>query len=51
VVQESHRLGLFPRDTWLSLLTGAGFHAQGLTEETSEYRRPRDVFTGVRPVG
>jgi SAM-dependent methyltransferase len=51
VVQESHRLGLFPRDTWLSLLTSAGFHPQGLTEETSQYRWPRDVFTGVRPGG
>jgi hypothetical protein len=49
VVQESHRLGLFARDTWLMLLAGAGFEAQALTEHTSEDRRPRDVFTGLRP--
>jgi SAM-dependent methyltransferase len=49
VVQESHRLGLFPRDTWLRLLAGTGFEAQSLTEQTSEDRRPREVFTGRRP--
>jgi SAM-dependent methyltransferase len=48
VVQESHRLGLFPRDTWLMLLAGAGFEAQAITERTSDDRRPRDVFTGLR---
>jgi SAM-dependent methyltransferase len=49
VVQESHRLGLFPRDTWLRLLDAAGFEAQVMIEDTSDYRRPREVFTGLRP--
>ena len=48
VVHETHRLGLFSRRTWLRLLEEAGFAAQAITEETSEDRQPRELFTGRR---
>jgi SAM-dependent methyltransferase len=48
-VHETHRHGLFGRRTWLRLLEEAGFAAQALTEETSEDRHARELFTGVRP--
>ena len=49
VVHETHRLGLFGRGTWLRLLREAGFGAGTVTEETTEDRRPRELFTGQRP--
>ena len=48
-VHETHRLGLFSRRTWLRLLGEAGFAARAITEETSEDREPRELFTGQRP--
>jgi hypothetical protein len=51
VVHETHRLGLFDRGTWLRLLTEAGFEAGSVTEETTEDRQPRELFTGHRPPG
>ena len=48
-VHETHRLGLFPRGTWLRLLDAAGFQARAVTEETSEDREPRELFTGSAP--
>jgi SAM-dependent methyltransferase len=48
VVHESHRLCMFSRGTWLRLLTGAGFEAQAITEETSDDRQPRELFVGRR---
>src|SRR5262245_37740377 len=48
VVQEAHRTGLFSRQVWLGLLAGAGFHAEAITEQTSEDRTPRVMFTGHR---
>ena len=48
-VHETHRLGLFSRRTWLRLLEEAGFAARAITEETSEDREPRELFTGHRP--
>ncbi len=47
-VHESHRLGMFGQATWLRLLEAAGFQARAVTEETSEDRQPRDLFTGLR---
>jgi SAM-dependent methyltransferase len=47
-VHESHRLGMFGQATWLRLLEAAGFQARAVTEETSEDRQPRDLFTGQR---
>jgi trans-aconitate methyltransferase len=48
VVHETHRTGLFSRPVWLGLLAGAGFHAEAVTERTSEDRTPRVMFTGHR---
>ena len=48
VVHETHRTGLFRRKVWLGLLAGAGFHAEAITEQTSEDRTPRILFTGHR---
>jgi SAM-dependent methyltransferase len=52
VVPESHRLGSFRRDTWLRLLTAAGFAAQarpGLPGGTAG-RAGRVIFVGQRPM-
>ncbi len=49
VVHETHRTGLFGRDTWLALLANAGFDPSALTEQTTEERRPRELFLGRRP--
>jgi trans-aconitate methyltransferase len=49
VVHETHRLGLFGRGTWLRLLREAGFRAAAVTEETTEDRQPRELFTAGRP--
>ena len=48
VVHDTHRTGLFGRAVWLGLLAGAGFHAEAITEQTSEDRVPRLLFTGHR---
>lgn len=48
---ETHRLGLFSRDTWLRLLAEAGFDAEAVPEKTTEDREPREVFVGRRPQG
>jgi SAM-dependent methyltransferase len=50
VVHETHRTGLFPRATWLRLLSEAGFDARMVTEVTSEDRTPREVFVADRPL-
>jgi SAM-dependent methyltransferase len=49
VVHETHRTGLFGRDTWLRLLTEAGFRSEAVVEVTSEERAPREIFVGHRP--
>src|SRR5881398_3743083 len=48
VVHETHRTGLFRRKVWLGLLADAGFHAEAITERTSEDRTPRVMFIGHR---
>ncbi|MGE5293021.1 MAG: class I SAM-dependent methyltransferase [Micromonosporaceae bacterium] len=48
-VHETHRLGLFSRDTWLEVLSEAGFDAKAVTEQTAEQRTPREFFAGHRP--
>jgi methyltransferase family protein len=48
-VHETHRLGLFSRQTWLRLLAEAGFTASAQTEVTTEDRSPREAFIGRRP--
>ena len=47
-LHETHRLGLFSRETWLRCIAEAGFEAATFPEETSEDRTPRDVFVGHR---
>ena len=54
VVRERHRLGAFRRDTWLSLLAGAGFEpeagfgAGAVTGHAAAGREPRNLFIGRR---
>jgi SAM-dependent methyltransferase len=48
IVHETHRTGLFGRETWLRLLAEAGFAASAVTEETTEDRAPRELFVGRR---
>ena len=49
VAQDTHVLGLFPRETWLRVLAEAGFQPRSVAEVTSEDRLPREFFVGVRP--
>ena len=51
VVHETHHFGLFDRESWLALLTKAGFEGRAVTEVTSEDREPRQFFVGHRPAG
>lgn len=51
VVHESHRLGLFGRETWLRLLAVPGFESRVVADETSDDRMPRELFVGHRPAG
>ena len=46
---ETHRLGLFPRDTWLHLLTEAGFTASAHNELPIGDHHPRTWFVGRKP--
>jgi SAM-dependent methyltransferase len=48
---ETHRLGLFPRGTWLRLLRDVGFEPRLHRERSTEDRPPRDVFVAHRPAG
>lgn len=49
VVHDVHVFGLFPRETWLRVLTEVGFEARPVAEVTSEDRLPREFFVGRRP--
>jgi hypothetical protein len=49
VAHDTHVLGLFPRETWLRVLTEAGFRARSVAEVTQEDRLPREFFVGSRP--
>ena len=51
VAHDRHLLGLFPRETWLRVLTEAGFVARAVAEVTRENRLPREFFVGTRPQG
>ena len=50
-VSETHHCGLFSRETWLRLLTAAGFTASAHSEIAAEGERPRLWFVGVREDG
>ena len=43
---EEHRFGLFSRDTWLRLISGAGLDASAIEERTDEDREPRTMLLG-----
>lgn len=49
VSHDTHRLGLFPRGTWLHLLDAAGF-AGSITETTFEDGIRVDILVGRRPL-
>lgn len=49
VAHDTHVLGLFARDTWLRVLTDAGFTARSVAEVTADHRLPREFFVGTRP--
>ena len=48
VVDETHRLGLFSRHSWLRLLAEAGFEASSAIEPATDDRTPRELFIGRR---
>ena len=45
IEHDHHIFGLFPEDTWVSLITEAGFQPQSLTEPSTQMH----VFIGVKP--
>ena len=47
-VHETHRHGLFGRETWLRVLAETGFDARAVLEETTEDRAPRVMFLATR---
>jgi SAM-dependent methyltransferase len=47
--RDTHRTGLFSRETWLRLVADVGFEPEAVTEVTSEDRTPRTFFVGHRP--
>ena len=51
VVRESHRLGSFRRQTWLTLLADAGFSAEVAAGmfPGNDVRSPRVLFIGYKP--
>jgi SAM-dependent methyltransferase len=49
VAQDTHVLGLFPRERWIGIMTDVGFTARSVAEITTEDHRPREFFVGVRP--
>lgn len=46
---ESHRFGLFPRQTWLDVLADAGLLPVAVGEQTTEDRPPRTFFVAGLP--
>jgi SAM-dependent methyltransferase len=50
-VLDEHAFGLFPRETWLRLITEAGLEPTTLPYEHSEFdpSKPREMFAGIKP--
>jgi SAM-dependent methyltransferase len=50
-VLDEQTVGLFPRETWLRLITEAGLDPTTLPYEHSEFdpSKPREMFAGIRP--
>ena len=52
IEHDRHLLGLFPRQTWLTLLNEAGFEAQSIPFDHSEVEPgTSEVFVGRRITG
>jgi SAM-dependent methyltransferase len=49
VVHETHRWGLFPRATWISLLGEVGFVAHGVVDDDADTPRTYELFVAHRP--
>jgi trans-aconitate methyltransferase len=49
VVHETHRLGLFGHETWLSLIAVPGFEPRVVAGETAGDQLSRGLFAGRRP--
>src|ERR1039457_6749454 len=49
VVHETHRLGLFGHETWLSLIAVPGFEPRVVAGETAGDQLSRELFAGRRP--
>jgi trans-aconitate methyltransferase len=50
VVHEEHQFGLFDRQTWVEVLTAAGFQVEVKLETTEDDRPPRELFLAHRPM-
>lgn len=51
VIHDRHLMGLFPRTTWLELISSAGFEPLVVPFEHGSYSRAgHEVFLGLRPV-
>lgn len=51
LAHDTHTLGLYPRETWLRVLSDTGFEARLVAEVTTDDRLPREFFVGRRPPG
>jgi len=49
VAHDRHVEGLFPRETWMALLAGAGFEPEQVTVRHSDPEVEVEVFVGRRP--
>jgi hypothetical protein len=49
LVEDRHRLGLFPRSAWLDALSSAGLAAGVVPFDHSEVDYTLDVFVGRAP--
>jgi len=47
-VFDTHRLGLFPRATWLDSLGAGGFAARALPYQLPDFDVAREMFIGTR---
>ncbi|MGH2759605.1 MAG: class I SAM-dependent methyltransferase [Actinomycetota bacterium] len=49
VEHEVWAYGLFPRDTWLRLIAGAGLEPLALPYPLSDFEVPHEIFAGLKP--
>lgn len=48
VEYDRHETGLFPTETWLSLMTNVGFEAKAMPFEHSDVEEGAILFVGIR---